>query len=127
MVMALELRLNSPAGTEPNVYKWPLTSGRGAVSVCFSLLTCIIWFWPGRSFSNNFLLIFIHDLSTIEKCIKFMSSFTGQNRWCHRVGGNNTVHAVYYHFFTLISNCQCSATCLSDNVFCFEKFLSLGV
>ena len=33
MVMALELRLHSPAGAEPNVYKWPLTSGRGAVSL----------------------------------------------------------------------------------------------
>lgn len=33
MVMALELRLHSPAGADPNVYKWPLTSGRGAVSV----------------------------------------------------------------------------------------------
>lgn len=32
MVMALELKLHSPAGAEPAVYQWPLTSGRGAVS-----------------------------------------------------------------------------------------------
>ena len=34
MVMngTMELKLHSPAGTEPAVYKWPLTSGRGAVT-----------------------------------------------------------------------------------------------
>lgn len=40
MVMALELRLHSPAGAEPNVYKWPLTSGRGAVS--FAVCQCLL-------------------------------------------------------------------------------------
>lgn len=29
--MALELRLHSPAGAEPVVYQWPLTSGTGSV------------------------------------------------------------------------------------------------
>lgn len=32
MNMALELRLHSPAGAEPVVYQWPLTSGTGSVS-----------------------------------------------------------------------------------------------
>lgn len=30
--MALELRLHSPAGAEPVMYQWPLTSGTGSVS-----------------------------------------------------------------------------------------------
>ena len=39
MVMngTMELKLHSPAGQEPCVYKWPLTSGRGAV---WNKLTC---------------------------------------------------------------------------------------
>ena len=40
MVMALELKLHSPAGAEPAVYKWPLTSGRGQVRI---LIKGICW------------------------------------------------------------------------------------
>lgn len=29
----MELRLHSPAGAEPIVYQWPLTSGSGSVSI----------------------------------------------------------------------------------------------
>lgn len=29
----MELRLHSPVGAEPVVYQWPLTTGRGSVSV----------------------------------------------------------------------------------------------
>ena len=32
----MELRLHSPAGAEPIVYQWPLTSGSGSVSDSFS-------------------------------------------------------------------------------------------
>jgi hypothetical protein len=34
MSKAFELKLHSPAGSDPDVYEWPLTCGRGAVSNC---------------------------------------------------------------------------------------------
>jgi hypothetical protein len=34
MSKAFELKLHSPAGSDPDVYEWPLTYGRGAVSNC---------------------------------------------------------------------------------------------
>jgi len=45
MVMAFELRLQSPAGAEPAVYKWPLTSGRGSDKIdgTIELVETIRW------------------------------------------------------------------------------------
>ncbi|EFX76269.1 hypothetical protein DAPPUDRAFT_198981, partial [Daphnia pulex] len=60
MVMALELRLHSPAGTEPNVYKWPLTSGRGAdrIDGAIELVETIRWVgedFPEMAIESNIL------------------------------------------------------------------------
>ncbi|KAI9565726.1 putative histone-lysine N-methyltransferase [Daphnia sinensis] len=60
MVMALELRLHSPAGTEPNIYKWPLTSGRGADKIdgAIELVETIRWVcedFPEMALENNIL------------------------------------------------------------------------
>ncbi|XP_046446473.1 histone-lysine N-methyltransferase, H3 lysine-79 specific-like isoform X2 [Daphnia pulex] len=60
MVMALELRLHSPAGTEPNVYKWPLTSGRGAdrIDGAIELVETIRWVgedFPDMAIESNIL------------------------------------------------------------------------
>lgn len=85
MVMALELRLHSPAGTEPNIYKWPLTSGRGAVSRCYCvpLLLLVTFFDLLTQHFNSIALSLSCDylqpvflLTNVFVCI---SPFTGQN------------------------------------------------
>jgi hypothetical protein len=74
MVMALELRLHSPAGTEPNVYKWPLTSGRGAVSFDCILQLLFILFDSGKKHickqhQTIFLVAYV-DISTLANRIE---------------------------------------------------------
>ena len=38
MAADLVLKLHSPAGAEPDIYKWPLTSGCGSVSCVVSFV-----------------------------------------------------------------------------------------
>ena len=65
MVMAMAtdmvLKLHSPAGAEPNIYKWPLTSGRGSVSfiICYVLLfQCVPLLLPICNDKYNLFVLF---------------------------------------------------------------------
>lgn len=73
MVMALELRLHSPAGTEPNVYKWPLTSGRGAVR---NVIVQMLYF-------INELNMY-HECDIHAMCVKHPSQFNKKSLFFRR-------------------------------------------
>lgn len=52
----MELRLHSPAGAEPIVYQWPLTSGSGSVSIQSNCtLEIILSLWEIRNIGARYM------------------------------------------------------------------------
>ena len=52
----MELRLHSPAGAEPIVYQWPLTSGSGSVSILSNCtLKIVLSLWKIRNIGARYV------------------------------------------------------------------------
>ncbi|XP_057381716.1 histone-lysine N-methyltransferase, H3 lysine-79 specific-like [Daphnia carinata] len=76
--MALELRLHSPVGFEPDVYKWPLTPGHkgGKTDVAIELVETIRWVcvdFPEVAINHNILSNY--DTNSYESMSKLVEEY----------------------------------------------------